>query len=359
MIGKPQMIRLVNQEIIENYVRQHGPVSRPDIAKATGLSLVTVNKVVETLLKDERIKPCGLEDSCNSGRKPMLYEINDALYSYLIVFIDQEKCHISIINHKGMSTYQTSFDFTESRSGGFVSLLLKQLRKVLSDFHDKPFKEIYLGVPGVVRNGVVESIPRIPELENMDLAHFLEKEFKLKVYVENDVNLSTLGYWKDSTKSSRPRTFLYLNKGVRMGVNIGETFYKGSTCLAGEIGSIRLFSLNESVTNTFEEVIEQLTHEMENCSDREKHQKLHSQFLTCITDLLLVIQTTTDPIEVVLNHRLLVEEDLLELRRRLVHLIGNDHSPKLVLLHEELGQIGLKGTIRYALEFNHERYITL
>ena len=83
IVGTPQTMRKVNQDRIEETIRMKGPLSRPDMARETGLSLVTVNRSVEALLSEDKIKKAGLEDSNNSGRRPMLFQINDKLYNYL------------------------------------------------------------------------------------------------------------------------------------------------------------------------------------------------------------------------------------------------------------------------------------
>ncbi len=87
IVGTPQTMRKVNQDRIEETIRMKGPLSRPDIARETGLSLVTVNRSVEALLSEDKIKKAGLEDSNNSGRRPMLFQINDKLYNYLFAYI--------------------------------------------------------------------------------------------------------------------------------------------------------------------------------------------------------------------------------------------------------------------------------
>src|SRR3954447_14281136 len=50
--GSPQLLRRLNSAHVLREIRAHGPISRAELAKATGLSKPTINEVVEPLLAD-------------------------------------------------------------------------------------------------------------------------------------------------------------------------------------------------------------------------------------------------------------------------------------------------------------------
>ena len=50
MVGTPRMIKLLNKDVIEGIIKVNGPITKPEIARLTNLSLVTVNKTVELYL---------------------------------------------------------------------------------------------------------------------------------------------------------------------------------------------------------------------------------------------------------------------------------------------------------------------
>ena len=43
MVGTPRMIKLLNKDVIEGIIKVNGPITKPEIARLTNLSLVTVN----------------------------------------------------------------------------------------------------------------------------------------------------------------------------------------------------------------------------------------------------------------------------------------------------------------------------
>lgn len=56
MVGTPRMIKLLNKDVIEGIIKVNGPITKPEIARLTNLSLVTVNKTVDILVKENKVK---------------------------------------------------------------------------------------------------------------------------------------------------------------------------------------------------------------------------------------------------------------------------------------------------------------
>ena len=57
--GDRQLIRDINMSLVVNAIRQHGPISRVDVARATGLGRSTVSGIVGMLLKEEFVREIG------------------------------------------------------------------------------------------------------------------------------------------------------------------------------------------------------------------------------------------------------------------------------------------------------------
>ena len=78
--GDRQLIRDINMSLVVNEIRQHGPVSRVDVARATGLGRSTVSGIVGLLLKEEFVHETGSgHPDSNSpivGRPPVMLEFN-------------------------------------------------------------------------------------------------------------------------------------------------------------------------------------------------------------------------------------------------------------------------------------------
>ena len=344
-------MRQVNQDRIEETIRLKGPLTRPDIARDTGLSLVTVNKSVEVLLGEGKIKKAGLEDSSNSGRRPMLFQINDKLYNYLFAFIYLDRCEIQLSDHRGGTVMREDFSTRDYVEGGFVDVLIQRFEQVIRKYNEAPYRGIFIGVPGVVYDGVIESIPLVPELEGLDLRETLRQHFNLDVYLENDVNLATYGYYYEyGRRAEGTRTFLFLNHGVRMGTRIRGRIYGGSSSFSGEIGAI-LFPCD--TTMSYEERIYLLSQKARFDASAK------DALINAITELLIVIQATVNPVEVVLHHELLNEDDLLTMREALVERVGERHAPRLKQFTGAFHDIGMKGMVQVALSLHQDQSLAI
>ena len=72
-VARSNTIRDINRQIILNYVREEGPISRADIAKITALQRSTVSLIVEGLLTTGLIEEVYGESS--GGRPPQLLSL--------------------------------------------------------------------------------------------------------------------------------------------------------------------------------------------------------------------------------------------------------------------------------------------
>ncbi|MFH1782428.1 MAG: ROK family protein [Candidatus Omnitrophota bacterium] len=98
-----------------------------------------------------------------------------------------------------------------------------------------------IGVPGPVdsKRGIVHYFPNIKGFDNVPMASILQRKLKLKVALDNDVNVMTLGEYRfGAGKGAKNLVCLTLGTGVGGGIIINGEIYRGSTMCAGEIGHI-------------------------------------------------------------------------------------------------------------------------
>ena len=75
-VARSNTIRDINRQIVLNYVREKGPISRADIAKETDLQRSTVSHIVKELTDFNLIKEIYGESS--GGRPPALLTLRSA-----------------------------------------------------------------------------------------------------------------------------------------------------------------------------------------------------------------------------------------------------------------------------------------
>src|SRR2546429_2901069 len=72
--GTPSLLRAINERSLLEYLRNHGPTSRAQLARATGLSKPTVSQALAGLEAAGLGKPGGPSISSKGGRIAILYE---------------------------------------------------------------------------------------------------------------------------------------------------------------------------------------------------------------------------------------------------------------------------------------------
>jgi DNA-binding transcriptional ArsR family regulator len=80
--GNQEMIRITNQTLILDLIREKGLISRADIAKLLNLSPPSTSGNISRLLEMNMIREVGEGISCG-GRKPILIELNKE-YGYIV-----------------------------------------------------------------------------------------------------------------------------------------------------------------------------------------------------------------------------------------------------------------------------------
>ena len=71
--GTPRLLRAINERSLLEHLRRDAPISRAQLARATGLSKVTVSAAMANLERAGLVRPVG-EASGGRGRLALLYE---------------------------------------------------------------------------------------------------------------------------------------------------------------------------------------------------------------------------------------------------------------------------------------------
>ena len=99
-----------------------------------------------------------------------------------------------------------------------------------------------VGIPGpVVKKKIVKFFANFPWGKNLNLAKEFEKYLKRPVYLDNDVNVITLGeVWTGAAKGYTDVLGLAIGTGIGAGVVANGKLISGKVGAGGEIGHIKL-----------------------------------------------------------------------------------------------------------------------
>jgi glucokinase len=105
----------------------------------------------------------------------------------------------------------------------------------------KPVKAIGIASPGPIdlAAGTIIKAPNIPQWSHFPAVDFLEREFKVPVYLDNDANLAALGEWRyGAGKGHHDIVYITVSTGIGGGVIINDRLLHGVRGLAAELGHV-------------------------------------------------------------------------------------------------------------------------
>lgn len=89
--------------------------------------------------------------------------------------------------------------------------------------------------------GMILSPPNLPNFIEFPITKFLEKEFGVPVFLQNDANACALAEWLfGAGKGTKNMVFLTFGTGLGAGLILDGKLYEGTNGNAGEVGHIRL-----------------------------------------------------------------------------------------------------------------------
>jgi predicted NBD/HSP70 family sugar kinase len=241
-VARSNTIRDINRQIILNYVREEGPISRADIAKITALQRSTVSIIVEELLNTGLIEEIYGESS--GGRPPHLLSLRTSHAVAIGVDLGQKTTIVATTDLSGRLLEQEEFatdkDFDKT---------IDRVIEIANHFKKKnggSIEAIGMSVPGMVESwtGEVLLIPHL-DWERPKFAEIVRQATGLPVKVENDANAAALAeLWFGRPEISNVRDFIlvYITSGIGTGVVFDGQIYRGKGGVAGEFGHMTIGS---------------------------------------------------------------------------------------------------------------------
>ena len=233
--GRPRMLKEVNSSMIEQLVFEKGPISKPELAKHTGLSLPTVSKLVDDLEKNARLSPIGRSGK-GAGRKAMLYETNRNSGCILACYYIEGSLLCRLADMLSNTLYEKSFPLDSKSCKRAVNSAFHAIDAMMEQA-PAAVKIIGVGLPGVIQpGGRLLAIPQIAVWEGFNLEKALALRYVTEIYVENGVKLSAMGYFCTQLREKLDSlVYLYVGNGIGSGIILNRQLYSGSFNFAGEI----------------------------------------------------------------------------------------------------------------------------
>lgn len=237
--ARPNTIRDINRQIVLNYVRELGPISRADIARETALQRSTVSDIVEQLSLDGLIEEVYGEST--GGRPPSLFSLRAADAVAIGVDLGTLKTVVARGDLAGRLLDQEEFP-TDKDVYKTLERIVNCARGLMAKTNGT-IEGIGISLPGVVDpdNGNVY-VPHY-NWRNAPIAETLTRATSLPVRMDNDANaaaLAELWFGRPEIREVRDFVLVLIEEGVGAGIVFDGQVYRGEGGTAGEFGHMTI-----------------------------------------------------------------------------------------------------------------------
>ncbi|MEV3979646.1 ROK family transcriptional regulator [Nonomuraea sp. NPDC049758] len=239
-LANPRLLRVLNERRLLDQLHEHGPASRADLAKSTGLSKPTVSAALAGLAEDGLVHLVG-EVSGRPGPVSSLYDVNAASTHVAGIDIGRDWIRVAVADLRGAFAGRTDGRNT-ARTSAELAALVGELAAAAAREAEVEWRSItcaVVGSPGVydpVRGGL-DFAPNLPGPP--DLADRLHAALGVDLVIENDINLAAVGeHVHGAGRGKANFALVSIGTGVGMGIVINGELYVGARGAAGEVSYI-------------------------------------------------------------------------------------------------------------------------
>ncbi len=240
-----------NRNYVLKYIHEVKKVSRTELAKATGLSLSAVSRIIKQLLEDGYVIETGEGDS-SGGRRPITISLKHDSGYIIGVDFGKTRVHAGVFDLCG----ELCFQYDEPvRKAEYLSALYQAIDNCIASLENADkLLIIYCGVRGFIDNasGTILSSTTFG-WSNIPLRKLLMERYSVTVGMDINARLAALGEWKRLYDDVNDMVYITTSWGICAGVISKRELFRGGWGAAGEIGNTINFSQNQRENRNLEE----------------------------------------------------------------------------------------------------------
>jgi len=234
------LVRELNLSLVLRLIHNEAPLSRSQIAQATGLNKSTVSSLVEDLLNRRLVHETGI-NSVGTGRPATLLEINPQAGGIIGVELGVDFVAVVLTDFTGNIIWRRLVNVDPSiAQEKIISQMLALTDEAIEVCKKKDLYPLGLGLsmPGTVDlgKGVLVFAPNL-QWRNVPFRKIFSEHTGLNIYVENDANAAAIAeHLFGTAQRSDDFIFVVVSIGIGGGLFLNGNLYRGKEGYAGEIG---------------------------------------------------------------------------------------------------------------------------
>ena len=235
----PNQARGHNRSLVLQSLYSDGPQSRADLARATGLTPVTISALVGDLLTEGLVTELGPRTVTRVGKPATLvgFDPSAAHIVSLDLSADQQ-LRGAVLDLNGAVQARAEV-FRDGHTGEAAVALVRDLAGRLVAAAGRPVLGVGVGSPGIVDDtaGVVLEAPNLG-WSDLPLAATLARVLSVPVRVCNDANAAALAEHSFGGAGDSGVLVVTVGQGVGSGILVDGALVRGERFAAGEIGHV-------------------------------------------------------------------------------------------------------------------------
>jgi predicted NBD/HSP70 family sugar kinase len=240
--ARTDTIRAHNRALVLEEIRLHGPVTRGDLRRRTGLTPAGVAGVVTRLIEEGFVHEVGRRVR-GRGQPAVLLDLDPEAGFTLGLHLDRDLVSGTLVDLKGVARGTVRTTIATPTPDTAIDLLRETCRSLEAGC--PPAQGRLLGVGLVTvgpldpERGVVLGPPHFPGWRDVALGERMREALGLPVWIENNATAAALGEaWYGAGRGVRNLLYVYLGLGLGGGVLLNGRLHGGTGRNAGEVGHV-------------------------------------------------------------------------------------------------------------------------
>lgn len=252
----PRVMRRANMAVLLRAVRDDGPISRPALARASGLSNPTVTQIVNWLVEHEFVTefdpPEGSTPKRRGPKAKLLSFRTDLGYVVGIdTGADNTVAKVADLTGRVLATSRIGYPRRPARDGVLEAIRTVTTQAIEDSGIDQTrIRAAVIGTPGVVdpTTGAITLAPQIVGWEGIVLNEELAGLLPCTLVVDNEANLSLLAEHRmGGARGETDVVYVQLGIGIGGALLIDGKISRGISGAAGEFAYLNPPDVAESV----------------------------------------------------------------------------------------------------------------
>lgn len=236
----PEHARAHNRALVLKHLFHEGQTSRADLARATGLTRVTVSDLVGVLLAAGLVEELGTRMAGRVGKPAILLGLRSTAFQIVTVDVGTgPDLAGGVVDLAGEFVVRRSLPI-DGETGDALVGFLTRFARLLVAAATRPVIGVGIAAPGVITStGVVTRAPS-RRWSGVALGERVTASLGLPVHVVNDANATALSEFTYGGADGAGLMVIMVGEGVGAGVVLDGVRVRGHGDAAGEIGHVRV-----------------------------------------------------------------------------------------------------------------------